>query len=196
MSVSAPDIDATSVARSDGAGARARVARRAKQAPEDGVAIRVVVAVAVELGIVALMAQGAVGAATGVAALALAPLGYWFSFHRRNDSAVLVKIVISVALLAALGQFLRAAREAASVDQVREPLATLFLWVQVLHAFDVPRRRDLAFSMVSSTTLIAAAGAVALATSFVWYLLGWAVLAAAWLWLSTHPRPDEVGHPG
>jgi protein-glutamine gamma-glutamyltransferase len=169
--------------------------RRPKAPVEDGVAIRTVVAGAVELGIVALLVQGAVAPATGLAALVLAPLGYLFSFRRRNDSAVLVKVAISIALLAALGQFLRAAGDAGSVDQVREPLATLFLWVQVLHAFDVPRRRDLAFSMVSSTTLIAAAGAVALATSFVWYLLGWAVLAAAWLWLSTRPRPDEVARP-
>ena len=172
-----------------------RFARHRGAPPEDGVAIRVVVACAVELGIVALMAQRAVEPTAGLVALLLAPAGYWFSYRRRHDSAVLVKIVISIALLAALGQFLGAARDASSVDQVREPLATLFLWVQVLHAFDVPRRRDLAFSMVSSTTLIAAAGAVALATSFGWYLLGWAVLAAAWLWLSTRPRSDEIPRP-
>ena len=176
---------------------RAEVAsrRRPKASPEDGVALRIVVACAVEVGIVALLAQGAVGPTTGLAALLLAPLGYWFSYRRRHDSAVLIKVLISIALLAALGQFLREVRDATSVDQVREPLATLFLWVQVLHAFDVPRRRDLAFSMVSSTTLIAAAGSVALATSFVWYLLAWAVLAAAWLWLSTRPRSDEVTAP-
>ena len=172
-----------------------RLVRGHKAPPEDGIAPRVVVAIAVEVGIVALMAQGAVPSSTGLFALMLAPVGYWFSFRWRHRSAVLVKVVISVALLAALGQFLRAARDASSVDQVREPLATLFLWVQVLHAFDVPRRRDLAFSMVSSTTLIAAAGAVALATSFVWYLLGWAVLAAAWLWLSTRPRAEEIVAP-
>ncbi len=166
-----------------------------KAPPEDGVAIRLVVAAGVELGIVAVLSQGAVDALTGVVALVLAPLGYLFSYRRRHENGFAVKIVISVALLAALGQFLQAARLVQSVDQVRQPLAALFLWVQVLHAFDVPRRRDLAFSMVSSTTLIAAAGAVSLTTSFVGYLLGWAVLAAAWLWLSARPRPDEVTPP-
>ena len=39
--------------------------------------------------------------------------------------------------------------------------------VQVLHAFDVPRRRDLAFSMVSSVILMAEAGALSLSSSFV-----------------------------
>jgi transglutaminase-like putative cysteine protease len=172
-----------------------RFGRAHKAPPEDAIALRVVVAVAVEVGIVASIAQGAVPSSTGPIALLLAPLGYWFSFRWRHRSAVVVKILISVALLAALGGFLREARAAASVDDVREPLATLFLWVQVLHAFDVPRRRDLAFSMVSSTTLIAAAGAVALATSFVWYLLAWAGLAAAWLWLSTRPRAGEIVEP-
>ncbi|HSL10502.1 MAG TPA: transglutaminaseTgpA domain-containing protein [Actinomycetota bacterium] len=196
----APRRDGADAPRRDGAAAPApappsRPGRRRKALPEDGVAIRVVVACAVEVGIVSLMAQEAVPAATGIAALVLAPLGYWFSFRRRYDNAVVVKILISIALLAALGQFLRAAREASSVDQVREPLATLFLWVQVLHAFDVPRRRDLAFSMVSSTTLVAAAGAVALATSFVWFLLAWAALAAAWLWLSARPAGGEVAEP-
>jgi protein-glutamine gamma-glutamyltransferase len=168
---------------------------RPKAPPEDGVAIRVVVAAAVELAIVALLAQGAVDVPTGVGALVLAPFGYLFSYRRRHASATAVKVVISVALLAALGQFLQAARLVTSVDQAQQPLAALFLWVQVLHAFDVPRRRDLAFSMVSSTTLIAAAGSAALSSSFGWFLLGWVVLAAAWLWLSARPRPDEVVAP-
>jgi transglutaminase-like putative cysteine protease len=74
-----------------------------------------------------------------------------------------------------------------TADEARAPLAALFLWVQVLHAFDVPRRRDLAFSMVSSTTLVAVAGALALSTSFLFTLLAWAVTAAIWLWLSARP---------
>ena len=52
----------------------------------------------------------------------------------------------------------------------------LFLWVQVLHAFDVPRRRDLSFSMVSSVILMAEAGALSLSTTFVLFLIPWAVL--------------------
>ena len=58
--------------------------------------------------------------------------------------------------------FLRAVGGIRTVDEARVPLASLFLWVQVLHAFDVPRRRDLSFSVVSSTTLVAAGGAIAL----------------------------------
>ena len=100
--------------------------------------------------------------------------------------------MLSVALLAALGQFIAEVRLATSVDQARLPLASLFLWVQVLHAFDVPRRRDLAFSMVSSLILMAEAGSLSLSTSFVVFLVPWAVLAGVWLSLSSRPRPDQA----
>src|SRR5262245_12931660 len=68
----------------------------------------------------------------------------------------------------------------------------MFLWVQVLHAFDVPRRRDLAFSMVSSTTMIAVGGALALSTSYLWWLLAWAAASAAWLGASSRPLAGDL----
>ena len=163
---------------------------------EDSIAIRVVVAVAVEVAILAVVTQpGAVEPLTAVASLLLAPLGYLFSYHRRGQANVILKLVLSVALLAALGQFIAEVRLATSVDQARLPLASLFLWVQVLHAFDVPRRRDLAFSMVSSLILMAEAGSLSLSTSFVVFLVPWAVLAGVWLSLSSRPRPDQVTSP-
>ena len=70
---------------------------------EDSIAIRVVVAVAVEVAILAVVTQpGAVEPLTAVAALLLAPLGYLFSYHRRGQANVILKLVLSVALLAAL----------------------------------------------------------------------------------------------
>src|SRR5204862_7467020 len=126
------------------------------------------------------------------AALVLAPAGYAFSYGRRHRSGLLVKVVLAVGLLIALDRFIGQVRFATTVDQARIPLASMFLWVQILHAFDVPRRRDLAFSMVSSTTLIAAAGALSLTTSFIWIVALWAALAAAWLWLSARPITSEL----
>ena len=41
---------------------------------------------------------------------------------------------------------------------MQTPLAELFIWVQLLHAFDVPGRRDLMFSLASSAVLAAIAG--------------------------------------
>ncbi len=169
--------------------------KRTPGPPEDSVALRVVVMLAVELAIMAVVAQHAVDVFTAAAALLLAPLGYWFSYRRRAHTSLAVKLLLSVGLLAALGQFLQAVGSAGSVDQARLPLASLFLWVQVLHAFDVPRRRDLAFSMISSTILIAEAGALSLTTGFALLLVPWMGLCGVWLSLSSRPRPDQVAPP-
>jgi protein-glutamine gamma-glutamyltransferase len=168
---------------------------RSSGPPEDSVAIRVVVALAVEVGILAIVSREAVDPAVGVAAALLAPVAYAYSFARRRRSGVVVKLLLALGLFVALGQFLGQVRAVRTVDEARLPLAALFLWVQVLHAFDVPRRRDLAFSMVSSTTLIAAAGVLSLTTAFAWFLLAWAALAVAWLRLSSRPRADQVTTP-
>jgi hypothetical protein len=170
--------------------------RRPSGPPEDSIAIRVVVACAVAVAIAAVVAQpGAVPLPVAVGSLVLAPLGYWYSYRRRRLSNLLLKVALSVALLAALGQFLGDVRGVTSVDQARIPLASLFLWVQVLHAFDVPRRRDLAFSMISSLILVAEAGSLSLTTSFLLFLVPWAALSAAWLSLSARPRVDQVATP-
>ena len=164
--------------------------------PEDSVALRVVVAAAVEVAILAVVAQPqAVAPITAIAAVLGAPVGYLFSYQRRARSNVGLKVLLSIALLAALGQFMASATSAVSVDQARLPLATLFLWVQVLHAFDVPRRRDLAFSMVSSLILMAEAASLSLSSSFLVFVVPWMALAGAWLSLSARPRPDQVMTP-
>jgi transglutaminase-like putative cysteine protease len=147
----------------------------------------VIVAVAVELAMAAVVVQGAVDGFTAVCALALAPLGYLFSYRQRMRPNTAAKLIIAVALLAALGTFLRSVRGAASVDDARVPLASLFLWVQVLHSFDVPRRRDLAFSFVSSLILMGEAGSLSLDVWFLAWLVPYAALACAWLVLSARP---------
>lgn len=48
----------------------------------------------------------------------------------------------------------------------RVPLARLFLWIQVIHAFDLPARKDLGYSLLSGIILISV-GAV-LSTNL-WY---------------------------
>ncbi len=71
------------------------------------------------------------------------------------------------------------------VSTVENPLAVLFVWVQVAHAFDVPARRDLAFSLAGSASLMAVAAAQAIDLAFgvyvlVWLAFGLAGLVAMW----------------
>ena len=164
----------------------------AKALPEDDVAMRVAVAAAVEIGLLAVVAQDVLSDRTAVLALILAPVGYAVSYRRRAANNVLVKVALACGLFVATARFLGQIGYVTSPDAARAPLAALFLWVQVLHAFDVPRRRDLAFSMVSSTTMIAVGGALALSTSYLWWLLAWAVASAAWLWASARPLAGDV----
>ncbi len=166
--------------------------RRTPEPPEDSISMRVVVAVAVELAIVAVVAQHAVDAASSAAALTLAPVGYWLSYRRRYRANLFIKVCLAVGLLAAMGQFLDRVQAVTTVDEARIPLASLFLWVQMLHAFDVPRRRDLAFSMISSLILMAEAAALSLTTGFLVFLIPWAGLAGAWLFLSSRMRSDRL----
>jgi len=167
----------------------------AKALPEDSIAMRVVVALAVEVGLLAVISQGIVADRTAFLALGLAPAGYVLSYRRRGRPNVVVKIALAAGLLVALSRFLGQMGSVSSADAARAPLAALFVWVQVLHAFDVPRRRDLAFSMVSSTTLIAVGGALALSTSYLGLLLVWATLAGIWLWLSSRPLAGDLTAP-
>ena len=164
----------------------------AKALPEDHVGMRIAVAAAVEIGLLAVAAQGVLNDRTALLALVLAPVGYLVSYRRRSSTNVAIKVALALGLLVATARFLGQIGYVTSPDAARAPLAALFLWVQVLHAFDVPRRRDLSFSMVSSTTMIAVGGALALSTSYLWWLLAWAVASGAWLWTSSRPLAGDL----
>ncbi len=158
--------------------------RLTRQPPEDSVRLRLVALGAVMIAVVAVIAQGAVPATTAIAAVVLIPGAYAFSHARRRQRNILLKIVLAFAMLAALGAFISQVRFATSVDQARASLASLFIWVQMIHSFDLPRRKDLAFSMGSSLALMAEAGSLSLSSDFAFFVLPYACLAAAWLYMS------------
>jgi protein-glutamine gamma-glutamyltransferase len=174
---------------------RARLLAREKEPPEDSVWLRIAVGALVMLALTAVIAQGATDAFTSAGGLLLVPIGYTFSHAQRHRANIATKVVLAVGLLAALGAFLQGVRMAQTVDQARIPLASLFVWVQVLHSFDVPRRRDLSFSVVSSLILMAEAGSLSLGTGFIVFLVPWTALSAAWLYLSQRPARHEVPEP-
>lgn len=169
--------------------------RRPKEPPEDSLRVRLVVAAMVMVALAAVIAQGATDAFTSAGALVLVPAGYAFSYVQRRKANITTKVALAVGLFAAFGAFLQSVQGAQSVDQARVPLASLFVWVQVLHSFDVPRRRDLAFSAVSSLILMAEAGALSLGTGFLVFLLPWLALAGLWLYVSHRPARAETTQP-
>jgi hypothetical protein len=172
-----------------------RMARATHGTVEDSVKIRVIVLSCVLVGVGAVVAQGAIDAATAAAAFILIPAGFAFSHVRRHDRNIPVKIILAAGMVVALGVFLSSVQRATSVDEARTMLAGLFVWVQVLHSFDLPRRRDLAYSMISSLVLMAAAASLTLNTSYGLFVLAYLPLAGTWLVMSSGLRDQERAAP-
>jgi transglutaminase-like putative cysteine protease len=143
----------------------------------------------------AVMAQGALDPATAAGSLVAIPAGSWLSYRRRRERNVGLKAVLGAALIAALAGFLSRVRYATSVDEARVALGSLFVWVQVIHSFDVPRRRDLAFSVVAGVALMAEAASLSLDERFGLFLVPFICLTAAWLYLSDRVRARAEAAP-
>jgi protein-glutamine gamma-glutamyltransferase len=152
--------------------------------PEDSIALRVTVLAAVMVGALTLGVENAISGATAASLLVLLPFAYWVSYVRRDKDNWHIKIGVTVLALVALIRFFGQLRGIVTLDEVRFPLADLFLWIQVLHGFDLPARKDLNFSLGSSLTLMAAAGSISQDMTFGMFLLVYLVLATTALVLS------------
>src|SRR5215203_5638132 len=135
-----------------------------KRKPEDSVELRAWVLAAVLVGEAAVLTSGYFGAVTGVLVPFLTVVAFVFSYLGRRERNILIKVMLAFGALAALAMFFR--EVLSSLYDTRVPLARLFLWVQVIHAFDVPARKDLSYSLVSALILVAV-GAVL--TTSLWY---------------------------
>src|SRR5215204_2972300 len=109
-----------------------------KRRPEDSIELRTWVLAAVLVGEAAVLTSGYFGAVTSVLVPFLTVVAFVVSYRRRRERNIILRVL----------------------------LARLFLWVQVIHAFDLPARKDLSYSLVSGLILVAV-GAV-LSTSL-WY---------------------------
>lgn len=154
--------------------------------PEDSVALRVAVLVAVMAGAIAVLDEGVGDTPLRAAVLVGIPGGFVYSHLNRRRPSFWLKVSLAAGLLVAFGQFVASVSriQANSVADVQIPLAELFLWVQLLHSADVPARRDLQFSLASSLTLVAVAGVLSISLAFASKLLIWAVAAIVGLVLS------------
>jgi transglutaminase-like putative cysteine protease len=138
-------------------------------APEESVGFRAAVLVTVLISVVAAVKYGAVGAVVGVAVVAGVIAGSVFSYVTRYRANLLVKLILSVLLLVVFILFWT--ELGGSIHDLRYPLVRLFLWLQVLHSFDLPTRRDLDFSLVSAAVLMAFAGALSISSDFLYLII-------------------------
>ncbi|MFN2389402.1 MAG: DUF3488 domain-containing protein, partial [Actinomycetota bacterium] len=168
------------------------VLRRANvtRLPEDSVPLRATVLAAVEVALLALAVEQVIGVTTAVLVGLALPAAYWLSHKRRAKDNWHIKIVLAIGAVLALIRFFGQLRGIATLDEVRFPLADIFLWVQVLHSFDLPARKDLHFSLGSSLALVAVAGSVSQDMRFAAFLVVYFVVAIAALVLA---HRSEVG---
>ena len=167
-----------------------------RRSTEDSVALRVAVTVAVVAAATATLRQNVGGPLLAVATLVGIPGAMVFSHVTRYREGFMLKVLLALGILAAFGQFLATVTQLGTgvASDVQIPLAELFLWTQLLHSFDVPARRDLQYSLVSSLVLIGVAGVLSISMSYGLHLIIWAVAATVVLVLSH--RSELADLPG
>ena len=136
---------------------------------EDSIPFRAAVLATVLISVAAATAYGGAASLTGFLVSGGVIAGSVFSYASRKRSNLLVKAILSVLLIVAFVVFW--AELSGSIHDLRYPLIRLFLWLQVLHSFDLPARRDLDFSLVSSAILMAFAGAMSISSDFIYLLV-------------------------
>jgi transglutaminase-like putative cysteine protease len=168
----------------------------AKHDPEESIALRATVLVAVLAATLATTAQGVGGTALRLAATVGIAGGFAYSHWARRRDGYALKAMLAVGVLLAFGGFLQAATglSAGAINEVQIPLAELFLWVQFFHSLDVPARRDLLFSLLSSLVLMAVAGVLSVSASLGPNLIVWAIATVASLVLAH--RSEVLSLPG
>lgn len=164
----------------------------AKHPPEESVALRVCVLVAVQAATLATLAQGVGGPSLRLAATVGIVAGFGYSHWARRRDGYLLKALLALGVLLAFASFLStlSGMSAGAVSELQLPLAELFLWVQFFHSLDVPARRDLLFSLLSSLVLMAVAGVLSLSSSLGPNLAVWAAASLASLVLA---HRSEIG---
>src|SRR5215212_3253601 len=141
-----------------------------KRKPEDSVELRAWV-------LAAVLTSGYFGAVTSVLVPFLTVVAFVVSYLRRRERNFLIKVLLAFGALAALAMFFR--EVLTSLYDTRVPLARLFLWVQVIHSFDVPARKDLNYSLVSGLILIAAGATLSTSLWYGAFVLAFVVCALA-----------------
>lgn len=155
-----------------------------KTSPEESLLLRVLVQLMVVIGIIATD----VAAETNLSlwAIPLSIIGATWSWYHRHDRNIGVKFGLALAMLGALGYFV--SHLVGSMNDTRLVLAELLVQMQVIHTFDLPRRKDLGYSMTIGLILISVAGTLSQTLTFAPLLLLFLTIAIPVLFLDYRSR--------
>jgi transglutaminase-like putative cysteine protease len=98
--------------------------------------------------------------------------GASWSWRQRHKSNMAVKFLLAIGMIAALIVFFTSLLAGRELNDTRLALAELLVQVQVLHSFDLPRRKDLGYSMMIGLILLGVACTLSQTMIFgLWLLL-------------------------
>jgi transglutaminase-like putative cysteine protease len=151
---------------------------------EDSIPLRVLVQIFVFISIGAMDSVASSGnSAWAIPLSAIAGVWAWYARRKRN---VIVKLFIAIAMIAMLVVFLRDLVR--NTDETRLLLARLLIQLQVLHSFDLPRRKDLGYSIVIGLILMALAATLSQTMVFALWLIAFLLLGIPILLLDHRSR--------
>ena len=150
--------------------------------PEHSIPFRVASAGTVIIAIGACWSQGELSAEVALFAVVATAIGNTLSYLRREQPWPVVKPVLAVCAVGGFVWFIATVSHNATpgdISTVEGPLAVLFAWVLCTHSFDVPARRDVAYSLAGSAALMAVAAAQSVDLTLGLYVVAW---VACGLW--------------
>ncbi len=151
---------------------------------EDSIPLRVLVQIFVFISIGTMDSVASTSnSAWAIPLSAIAAVWAWYARRKRN---VVVKLFIAIAMVAMLVVFLGDIVKQA--DETRLLLAGLLIQLQVLHSFDLPRRKDLGYSIVIGLILMALAATLSQTMFFAIWLLAFLLVGIPILLLDHRSR--------
>ncbi len=151
---------------------------------EESILLRALVQSLVIVGIIAT--DIATGSQNSFWAIPLSIVGSWWSWRQRKKRNIATKFLLAIAMLTVLAVFL--GNIVVNLQDSRIALAGLLIQLQVLHSFDLPRRKDLGYSMVIGLILIGVAGTISETVTFALPLLVFLLIALPTLVLDYRSR--------
>ncbi len=159
-------------------------ARRAMTDCENSLLLRVLIQSMVTVGIMAT--DVAADTHMSLWAVPVSIIGASWSWRQRQRSQIAIKFALSAAMLAALAYFFQ--HLLGSLNDTRLVLASLLVQIQAIHTFDMPKRKDLGYSMLIGLILVAVAATISQTMTFAPMLLLFLAIALPVLWLDYRSR--------
>ncbi len=169
-----------------------RILRMRAHQPEESILVRAATLATILVAVAAVAVQQEELSRQAILAAVAIGLGSWFSYHRRHANNWWVKVIITVLVLAVTQAFFRGLFE--NPYDPRLPLIQLFLWLQALHSFDLPARKDLKYALTSAVVLMAVAAVFARDLTFGMFLVAFSLVASVAM-VAMRERPFRLKAP-